>query len=392
MSSRFIVTTSNTCMHPTHVHDRPIRPMSPDSRCSQPERPASNIRKQCTCQIRTTASNHVIPSLSTKTSSSLTSSGTSDVRRQNETSQYLRYVTRANPCADTRGDRIPSRARSSNGPMQIACDDTNARGCARSIPDPLPACFPAPWFERQHIAFVRRGPEPPRAGDGEFATPCPSFSGGGPRHWVRRSGRVRRKQEALLGPQRHGLPVWCSDRWPVRGSGCRGDGRARLPCPRGRRGWRSGTSGRCVDVGVLCCDPLGIKSCSFEQLHDVAGPRKRIIRTRRLLVSKGNDERQSWIGPLVVRVRRRGGTDPQPFTAHRRKTAHAGWVRVRGRIGGVGGRSRLAGKGTERNCSPIPTGTTKPRLVRTSKDGQRRRAPEQSTSIKGLGSLCKSEV
>ena len=99
MNSRFIVTTSNTCMHPTHVHDRPIRPMSPDSRYSQPERPASAIRKQCTCQIRTTASNHVIPSLSTKTSSSSTSSGTSDVRRQHEQSRFHRLVTRAKICA-----------------------------------------------------------------------------------------------------------------------------------------------------------------------------------------------------------------------------------------------------------------------------------------------------
>ena len=110
MNSRFIVTTSNTCMHPTHVHDRPIRPMSPDSRYShsQPERSTSAIRKQCTCQIRTTASNQVIPSLSTKTSSSSTSSGTSDVRRQEVQSRRRQPVSRAKMCpvADWRAEVV----------------------------------------------------------------------------------------------------------------------------------------------------------------------------------------------------------------------------------------------------------------------------------------------
>ena len=146
MSSRFIVTTTNTCMHPTHVHDRPTRPMSPDSRYSQPERPASAIRKQCTYQIRTTASNHVIPSLSTKTSSSLTSSGTSDVRRQDEQLEYVRSVPRSKLCV------APARIVDIVNTM-IVCTESYSRhpiallrsGRSGTVPYPhTPATIPYP--------------------------------------------------------------------------------------------------------------------------------------------------------------------------------------------------------------------------------------------------------
>ena len=163
MNSRFIVTTSNTCMHPTHVHDRPIRPMSPDSRYSQPERPASAIRKQCTCQIRTTASNHVIPSLSTKTSSNSTSSGTSDVRRQEVQSRFRRFVEPAQTCAGHTRTSNPSRACSLVLPKCESFPTTRLRAAAC---DQYPTAYLSAYCHHrssgQNIAFVRRGTSPRR--------------------------------------------------------------------------------------------------------------------------------------------------------------------------------------------------------------------------------------
>lgn len=48
------------------------------------------------------------------------------VCRQDKTSESLRFVTRANPCAATLGDRIPWRAHSLHRPKRNPCHDSNA--------------------------------------------------------------------------------------------------------------------------------------------------------------------------------------------------------------------------------------------------------------------------
>ena len=62
------------------------------------------------------------------------------------------------------------RTNSLQGGTRIAGDDAPARGRARPIPDPLPACLRTPLIARRNTSFVRRGPGPRRHTPAEQAT------------------------------------------------------------------------------------------------------------------------------------------------------------------------------------------------------------------------------
>ena len=79
-----------------------------------------------------------------------------DVCRRSEMSEILRFVTDAHTDADTRCDRILSRARSLDRPMRIARRDSGAHGCAYPIPEALPIRF------RRRSAAIRSPGSVPR--------------------------------------------------------------------------------------------------------------------------------------------------------------------------------------------------------------------------------------